>query len=32
VKVQEQAVTVAQKLYNDNKKQLEIGTNGSALT
>jgi outer membrane protein len=26
VKVQEQAVTVAQKLYNDNKKQLEIGT------
>jgi outer membrane protein TolC len=26
VRVQEQAVTVAQKLYNDNKKQLEIGT------
>jgi outer membrane protein len=26
VKVQLQAVTVAQKLYNDNKKQLEIGT------
>jgi outer membrane protein len=26
IKVQEQAVTVAQKLYNDNKKQLEIGT------
>src|SRR6266849_5772799 len=26
VKVQQQAVTVAQKLYNDNKKQLEIGT------
>jgi len=26
VSVQEQAVTVAQKLYNDNKKQLEIGT------
>ena len=26
VKVQEQAVTVAQKLYNDNKKLLEIGT------
>src|ERR1700674_5250684 len=26
VKVQEQAVTVAQKLYNDNKKQYEIGT------
>src|ERR1700731_4172971 len=26
VKVQEQAVTVAQKLYNDNKKQLDIGT------
>ena len=26
VKVQAQAVTVAQKLYNDNKKQLEIGT------
>ena len=26
VKVQEQAVTVAQKLYNDNKKQLEIDT------
>ena len=26
VKVQEQAVTVAEKLYNDNKKQLEIGT------
>jgi len=26
VKVQEQAVTVSQKLYNDNKKQLEIGT------
>jgi len=24
--VQQQAVTVAQKLYNDNKKQLEIGT------
>src|SRR3981189_1882558 len=26
VKVQEQAVTVAEKLYNDNRKQLEIGT------
>ncbi len=26
VQVQQQAVTVAQKLYNDNKKQLEIGT------
>jgi len=26
VKVQQQAVTVAQKLYNDNRKQLEIGT------
>ena len=26
VKVQQQAVTVANKLYNDNKKQLEIGT------
>jgi outer membrane protein TolC len=26
VKVQEQAVAVAEKLYNDNKKQLEIGT------
>ena len=26
VKVQQQAVTVSQKLYNDNKKQLEIGT------
>src|SRR6266403_466468 len=26
VRVQEQAVTVAEKLYNDNKKQLEIGT------
>jgi outer membrane protein TolC len=26
VKVQQQAVTVAQKLYNDNQKQLEIGT------
>lgn len=26
VKVQQQAVTVAEKLYNDNKKQLEIGT------
>ena len=26
VKVQQQAVTVAQKLYEDNKKQLEIGT------
>src|SRR6266853_625813 len=26
VRVQQQAVTVAQKLYNDNKKQLEIGT------
>lgn len=26
VKVQQQAVDVAQKLYNDNKKQLEIGT------
>src|SRR6266849_5052261 len=26
VKVQAQAVTVAEKLYNDNKKQLEIGT------
>lgn len=25
-KVQQQAVTVAEKLYNDNKKQLEIGT------
>ena len=24
--VQQQAVTVAEKLYNDNKKQLEIGT------
>jgi len=24
-KVQQQAVTVANKLYNDNKKQLEIG-------
>ncbi|HUI52772.1 MAG TPA: TolC family protein [Terriglobales bacterium] len=26
VKVQEQAVTVSKKLYEDNKKQLEIGT------
>ncbi|MDP9147258.1 MAG: TolC family protein, partial [Acidobacteriota bacterium] len=26
VKVQQQAVAVADKLYNDNKKQLEIGT------
>ncbi|HEY6267505.1 MAG TPA: TolC family protein [Candidatus Acidoferrum sp.] len=26
VKVQQQAVTVSDKLYNDNKKQLEIGT------
>jgi len=26
VRVQQQAVTVSQKLYNDNKKQLEIGT------
>jgi outer membrane protein len=26
VKVQEQAVAVSEKLYNDNKKQLEIGT------
>jgi outer membrane protein len=26
VKVQQQAVTVSQKLYNDNRKQLEIGT------
>ncbi|HVS87122.1 MAG TPA: TolC family protein [Candidatus Acidoferrum sp.] len=26
VKVQQQAVTVADKLYNDNRKQLEIGT------
>jgi outer membrane protein TolC len=26
VNVQQQAVTVAEKLYNDNKKQLEIGT------
>lgn len=26
VKVQQQAVSVAQKLYDDNKKQLEIGT------
>jgi outer membrane protein len=26
VKVQQQAVTVAEKLYSDNKKQLEIGT------
>ena len=26
VKVQEQAVTVSNKLYSDNKKQLEIGT------
>jgi outer membrane protein len=26
VNVQEKAVTVAEKLYNDNKKQLEIGT------
>src|SRR6266852_2227596 len=26
VKVQQQAVTVAEKLYNDNKKQLQIGT------
>jgi outer membrane protein len=26
VKVKQQAVTVAEKLYNDNKKQLEIGT------
>jgi outer membrane protein TolC len=26
VKVQQQAVTVAEKLYNDNKKQQEIGT------
>jgi outer membrane protein len=26
VKVQEQAVTVSTKLFNDNKKQLEIGT------
>src|SRR5271170_192100 len=26
VRVEQQAVTVSQKLYNDNKKQLEIGT------
>jgi outer membrane protein TolC len=26
VRVQQQAVTVSEKLYNDNKKQLEIGT------
>ena len=26
VKVQQQAVTVSEKLYNDNRKQLEIGT------
>jgi outer membrane protein len=26
VQVQQQAVTVAEKLYNDNRKQLEIGT------
>jgi outer membrane protein len=26
VKVEQQAVTVSEKLYNDNKKQLEIGT------
>jgi outer membrane protein len=26
VKVQQQAVTVSEKLYNDNKKQLEIGS------
>jgi outer membrane protein len=26
VRVQQQAVTVAEKLYNDNRKQLEIGT------
>jgi outer membrane protein len=26
VKVQQQAATVAEKLYNDNKKQLQIGT------
>ena len=26
VRVQEQAVTVSTKLYNDNRKQLEIGT------
>jgi outer membrane protein len=26
VKVEQQAVTVAEKLYNDNRKQLEIGT------
>jgi outer membrane protein TolC len=26
VQVQQQAVTVSQKLYNDNRKQLEIGT------
>lgn len=26
VQVQQQAVTVSEKLYNDNKKQLEIGT------
>ncbi|HEY2460521.1 MAG TPA: TolC family protein [Candidatus Acidoferrum sp.] len=26
VKVQQQATTVSEKLYNDNKKQLEIGT------
>ena len=26
VKVQQQAITVAEKLYNDNRKQLEIGT------
>ncbi len=26
VRVQQQAATVAEKLYNDNKKQLEIGT------
>src|SRR5207249_5831534 len=26
VKVQQQAVAVSEKLYNDNKKQLEIGT------
>ncbi len=30
VKVQQQAVTVAEKLYNDNKKQLEIGTTPGA--
>ena len=26
MKVQKQAVTVSEKLYGDNKKQLEIGT------